>query len=78
MAKIGIAVFPGSNCDRDVHHVLNNVVGVQALLDLPGRTGAPDAEGADAELDPAFFRLDPAVERFHEHIDILPSPVRTA
>ncbi|HEX9677241.1 phosphoribosylformylglycinamidine synthase subunit PurQ [Nitrososphaera sp.] len=28
--KIGIAVFPGSNCDRDVHHVLNNVVGVQA------------------------------------------------
>ncbi|HEY7507424.1 MAG TPA: phosphoribosylformylglycinamidine synthase subunit PurQ, partial [Nitrososphaera sp.] len=23
-------VFPGSNCDRDVHHVLNNVVGVQA------------------------------------------------
>ena len=29
MAKIGIAVFPGSNCDRDVHHVLNNVMGVQ-------------------------------------------------
>ena len=29
MAKIGIAVFPGSNCDRDVHHVLNNVIGVQ-------------------------------------------------
>jgi phosphoribosylformylglycinamidine synthase subunit PurQ / glutaminase len=29
-AKIGIAVFPGSNCDRDVHHVLNNVIGVQA------------------------------------------------
>jgi phosphoribosylformylglycinamidine synthase len=28
--KIGIAVFPGSNCDRDVHHVLNNVVGVKA------------------------------------------------
>ncbi|SRR5579884_1586630 len=30
MAKIGIAVFPGSNCDRDVHHVLNSVVGVSA------------------------------------------------
>ncbi|MEO9294668.1 MAG: phosphoribosylformylglycinamidine synthase subunit PurQ [Nitrososphaera sp.] len=30
MKKIGIAVFPGSNCDRDVHHVLNNVVGVPA------------------------------------------------
>jgi phosphoribosylformylglycinamidine synthase I len=28
--KIGIAVFPGSNCDRDVHYVLNKVVGVQA------------------------------------------------
>ncbi len=30
MAKIGIAVFPGTNCDRDVHHVLNNVIGIQA------------------------------------------------
>jgi phosphoribosylformylglycinamidine synthase I len=30
MAKIGIAVFPGSNCDRDVHHVLNNIIGIQA------------------------------------------------
>jgi len=30
MAKIGIVVFPGSNCDRDVYHVLNNVIGVQA------------------------------------------------
>lgn len=30
MAKIGIAVFPGSNCDRDVHYVLNKVIGVPA------------------------------------------------
>ncbi len=30
MLKIGIAVFPGSNCDRDVNHVLNDVLGVQA------------------------------------------------
>jgi phosphoribosylformylglycinamidine synthase len=30
MIKIGIAVFPGSNCDRDLHHVLNNVVDVKA------------------------------------------------
>jgi phosphoribosylformylglycinamidine synthase subunit PurQ / glutaminase len=29
-ARIGIAVFPGSNCDRDVQHVLSKVVGVQA------------------------------------------------
>jgi phosphoribosylformylglycinamidine synthase subunit PurQ / glutaminase len=28
--KIGIAVFPGSNCDRDVHHVLNRIVGIPA------------------------------------------------
>ena len=28
--KTGIVVFPGSNCDRDVHHVLNDVVGLNA------------------------------------------------
>ncbi|MFN2434793.1 MAG: phosphoribosylformylglycinamidine synthase subunit PurQ [Nitrososphaeraceae archaeon] len=28
--KTGIVVFPGSNCDRDVHYVLNDVVGVNA------------------------------------------------
>ena len=28
--RIGVVVFPGSNCDRDVHHVLNKVVGVPA------------------------------------------------
>lgn len=30
MAKVGIAVFPGSNCDRDVHHVFNRVLGIEA------------------------------------------------
>ncbi|MFL6360767.1 MAG: phosphoribosylformylglycinamidine synthase subunit PurQ [Nitrososphaeraceae archaeon] len=30
--KIGIVVFPGSNCDRDVHSVLNNVLKVDADL----------------------------------------------
>ncbi len=29
-ARIGIAVFPGSNCDRDVHHILNDIIGVEA------------------------------------------------
>ena len=29
-SRIGIAVFPGSNCDRDVHHVLSKVLGVQS------------------------------------------------
>ena len=28
--KTGIVVFPGSNCDRDVNHVLNHVIGLSA------------------------------------------------
>jgi phosphoribosylformylglycinamidine synthase subunit PurQ / glutaminase len=32
MAKIGIAVFPGSNCDRDVHYVLENSFGIHTDL----------------------------------------------
>ncbi|HEY9398486.1 MAG TPA: phosphoribosylformylglycinamidine synthase subunit PurQ [Nitrososphaeraceae archaeon] len=28
--KAGIVVFPGSNCDRDVYHVLNDVIGISA------------------------------------------------
>jgi len=28
LAKIGITVFPGSNCDRDVYHVLKNILEV--------------------------------------------------
>jgi phosphoribosylformylglycinamidine synthase subunit PurQ / glutaminase len=28
--KLGIVVFPGSNCERDVHHVLNDVIGINA------------------------------------------------
>jgi phosphoribosylformylglycinamidine synthase subunit PurQ / glutaminase len=28
--KVGIVVFPGSNCDRDVYHVLNDVLGLDA------------------------------------------------
>ena len=30
MVRIGIAVFPGSNCDRDVHNILNNVLHTDA------------------------------------------------
>jgi phosphoribosylformylglycinamidine synthase subunit PurQ / glutaminase len=30
MTKVGIIVFPGSNCDRDIHHVLRNVLKIQA------------------------------------------------
>ena len=28
--RTGIVVFPGSNCDRDVHHILNDVIGIKA------------------------------------------------
>jgi len=28
--KVGIVVFPGSNCDRDVHHIMNDVIGINA------------------------------------------------
>lgn len=28
--KAGIVVFPGSNCDRDVHHILNDVIGISS------------------------------------------------
>ena len=28
--RTGIVVFPGSNCDRDVHHVLNDVMRINA------------------------------------------------
>ncbi|HEX7274587.1 MAG TPA: phosphoribosylformylglycinamidine synthase subunit PurQ [Nitrososphaeraceae archaeon] len=28
--RTGIVVFPGSNCDRDVHHILNDVMGINA------------------------------------------------
>jgi phosphoribosylformylglycinamidine synthase subunit PurQ / glutaminase len=30
MFKIGIAVFPGSNCERDIYHVLNNILNLRA------------------------------------------------
>ncbi len=32
MKRIGIVVFPGSNCDRDVHHVLNHDLKIPADL----------------------------------------------
>ncbi len=30
MVRLGIIVFPGSNCDRDVHNILNNVLHTDA------------------------------------------------
>ncbi|MEC9436353.1 MAG: phosphoribosylformylglycinamidine synthase subunit PurQ, partial [Thermoproteota archaeon] len=28
--KVGVIVFPGSNCDRDMHHVLTDVFNLNA------------------------------------------------
>ena len=28
--KVGVIVFPGSNCDRDMHHVLTDVFDLNA------------------------------------------------
>jgi phosphoribosylformylglycinamidine synthase subunit PurQ / glutaminase len=52
MAKIGIAVFPGSNCDRDVHHVLQNSFGIQT--DLLWHT-KEDLTNYDAIIIPGGF-----------------------
>ncbi len=30
LSRIGILVFPGSNCDRDCHHVVEQIMGAQA------------------------------------------------
>ena len=32
MLTIGIPIFPGSNCDRDIHYVLTNIYNVKADL----------------------------------------------
>ena len=52
MTKIGIAVFPGSNCDRDVHYVFNKVLGVHA--DFLWHT-KDSISGYDAMIIPGGF-----------------------
>lgn len=50
--KVAIAVFPGSNCDRDVHYVLNRVVGLQAEFVWHTKV---DISGYDAMIIPGGF-----------------------
>jgi phosphoribosylformylglycinamidine synthase subunit PurQ / glutaminase len=68
-ARVGIAVFPGSNCDRDIHHVLNNVMGIRA--DLIWHT-SQDIGGYDAMILPGGFafgdRLRPGIIAAHSPI----------
>ena len=68
-ARIGIAVFPGSNCDRDVHYILNNIIGVEA--DFIWHT-QDHISGYDAMILPGGFafggRLRPGIIAAHSPI----------
>lgn len=68
-ARIGIAVFPGSNCDRDVHYILNNIIGVEA--DFIWHT-QDHISGFDAMIIPGGFafgdRLRPGIIAAHSPI----------
>ncbi len=68
-ARIGIAVFPGSNCDRDVHHVLNNIIGIDAHFIWHTKDRI---DGYDAMIIPGGFafgdRLRPGIIAAHSPI----------
>lgn len=70
--KIGIAVFPGSNCDRDVYYVLNNVVGVPA--EFVWHT-EESLEGYDAIVIPGGFAFG---DRLRAGIIAAHSPIMAA
>ncbi len=77
--KAGIVIFPGSNCDTDTHHVLQNVMGLEAnylwhkerdlkgsdLIVLPGGFAHGDylRTGAIARFSPVMKE----VNRFAEN-----------
>ena len=67
--RIGIAVFPGSNCDRDVHHILNNIIGVDAGFVWHTKD---NINGYDAMIIPGGFafgdRLRPGIIAAHSPI----------
>jgi phosphoribosylformylglycinamidine synthase I len=50
--RVAVVTFPGSNCDRDAHHVLTAVVGVEADL---VRHDVTDLAGYDAIVLPGGF-----------------------
>ncbi len=50
--KVGIVVFPGSNCDRDVYHVFKDMLNVDAELVWHKRD---DLKGYDAVILPGGF-----------------------
>lgn len=67
--KVGIVVFPGSNCDRDMYHVLNDVFNVKARY-FWHEDGLPDS--IDAVILPGGFsygdRLRPGIIAAHSPV----------
>ena len=52
LVKVGIVVFPGSNCDRDMHHVLRDVFGFDVQYVWHTK---PVPAGTDAVVLPGGF-----------------------
>ena len=53
--KFGVVIFPGSNCDRDIIHVLKNVMGQEVELLWHKDTKLPGFEHADCIMLPGGF-----------------------
>ena len=53
--KFGVVIFPGSNCDRDIIHVLKNVMGQQVELLWHKDTVLPDFQATDCIMLPGGF-----------------------
>jgi phosphoribosylformylglycinamidine synthase subunit PurQ / glutaminase len=76
--KVGVTVFPGSNCDQDVLHAYKNVVGYDAV---PLWHAEPDLKDCDLIVVPGGFsygdylrtgalaRLSPVMSRVKEFAD---------
>ena len=50
--KVGVVVFPGSNCDRDVYHVLRNILDIDTEFIWHKKD---DVKGYDAIILPGGF-----------------------
>ena len=55
--KFGIIVFPGSNCDRDMVHVLGEVMGAEVETIFHKETSLDGFTSHDCVILPGGFRL---------------------
>ncbi|MBS1614350.1 MAG: phosphoribosylformylglycinamidine synthase subunit PurQ [Bacteroidetes bacterium] len=53
--KFGVVVFPGSNCDRDMYHVVTNVLGCEAKYIWHKDTDLSDFTNDDCIILPGGF-----------------------